>query len=394
VSRLPRQVRLFGVVSLFNDLASEMVYPLLPAFLTGVLGAGPAALGTLDGAAEMASAGVKLGAGRLADRPRTRGPLVVAGYAIAVLVRPLISLAGAAWHVVGLRVTDRIGKGVRTPPRDAMIADATPPDLRGRAFGLQRGLDHVGAVVGPLIAWWLLTAGGFAVPDVIAASVVPGVLVLALAMWAVRDGRNRSEPVRPLPTPTDSYRPAFTDPYRPGLPVVVIALFYLLRFPEALLILRAQDLGISVAAVTLLWAALHVVRSAASFVGGELSDRWGAAPTLRLGWVAYAAFAGAFAMARNVTAAWAAFLALGVVAGLTEVPERALVARLSGVHLGTGFGGYHAVTGVAALGGGLALGAAYARWGGAAALLVSAAGALAVAAVAGIVWNLPHRDAA
>jgi MFS family permease len=397
VSRLPRQVRLFGVVSLFNDLASEMVYPLLPAFLTGVLGAGPAALGMLDGAAEMASAGVKLGAGRLADRPRTRGPLVVAGYAIAVLVRPLISLAGAAWHVVGLRVTDRIGKGVRTPPRDAMIADATPPELRGRAFGLQRGLDHVGAVVGPLVAWWLLTAGGFDVPAVIRASIVPGAVVLALAIWAVRGGQGRSGAVEGIPsrpTPTDSYRPASLDRSRPASPLLVIAAFYVLRLPEALLILRAQDLGISVAAVTLLWAALHVVRSAASFAGGELSDRWGAAATLRLGWVAYAALASAFAMARTVTTAWAAFLALGVVAGLTEVPERALIARLSGARAGRGFGGYHAVTGVAALAGGLALGAAYARWGGAAALLASAAGALAVAAVAGIVWNLPHRNAA
>jgi MFS family permease len=378
VSRLPRQARLFGVVSLFNDLASEMVYPLLPAFLTGVLGAGPAALGALDGAADLAAAGVKLGAGRLADRPRARGPLVVAGYALAVAVRPLIAFTGAVWQVIGLRVTDRIGKGVRTPPRDAIIADATAPELQGRAFGLQRGLDHLGAVIGPLVAWWLLSRGGFDVPGVIAASVVPGVLVLGLAVWAVRDGRGRSESVgaRPLPTPPDSYRP--------GLPIVVIALFHLLRFPETLLILRAQDLGVSVAAVTLLWAALHVVRSAASFVGGELADRWGAALTLRLGWVMYAALAGAFALARDATAAWAAFLALGVVAGLTESPERALVARLAGGRTGSGFGGYHALTGVAALVGAIALGVIYGRAGGATALALSAAGALALAAATGV----------
>src|SRR3989441_7159399 len=143
-ARLPRQVKLFGAVSLLNDFASEMIYPLLPALVTGVLGAGPQALGALDGAADFAAAFVKLGAGRLADRPAGRGRLVVLGYAVAVLVRPVIAFAAAAWQVIGLRVVDRLGKGLRTPPRDALIADVTPPPLRGRAFGLQRGLDHAG----------------------------------------------------------------------------------------------------------------------------------------------------------------------------------------------------------------------------------------------------------
>jgi len=379
VNRLPRQARLFGVVSLFNDLASEMVYPLLPAFLTGVLGAGPAALGALDGAADLAAAGVKLGAGRLADRPRARGPLVVAGYALAVLVRPLIAFTGAVWQVIGLRVTDRIGKGVRTPPRDAIIADATPPELRGRAFGFQRGLDHVGAVIGPLVAWWLLTRAAFDVPGVITASLVPGVVVLMLAMWAVRDGRSRSESALPAPRV-----PTPTDPYRPSLPILMIAAFHLLRFPEALLILRAQDLGVSVAGVTLLWAGLHVVRSAASFAGGELTDRWGAAATMRLGWVAYAGLAGAFALARDATAAWTAFLALGVVAGLTEGPERTLVSGLARGRTGSGFGVYHGLTGVAALVGAIALGAIYGRAGGSMALALSAGGVLALIAVSGV----------
>src|SRR6266568_6569348 len=183
--RLPGAVKLFGLVSLLNDFASEMIYPLLPAFVTGVLGAGAAALGALDGAAEFAAAVVKYGAGRLADRPARRGRLVVLGYAAAVLVRPVIAFAGAAWQVIGLRVVDRIGKGLRTPPRDALIADVTPPALRGRAFGLQRGMDHAGAVLGPLVAWWLLASGAANLRGVIAASIVPGVLVLALATWAV-----------------------------------------------------------------------------------------------------------------------------------------------------------------------------------------------------------------
>src|SRR5881397_626554 len=183
--RLPRTVKLLGAVSLLNDFASEMIYPLLPAFVTGVLGAGPQALGALDGAAEFAASVVKFGAGRLADRPARRGPLIVLGYAIAVLVRPIIALTAAAWQVIGLRVVDRIGKGIRTPPRDALMADVTPTSLLGRAFGLQRGLDHAGAVLGPLLAFWLLTSRGTDVRGVISASVVPGILVLVLAMMAV-----------------------------------------------------------------------------------------------------------------------------------------------------------------------------------------------------------------
>src|SRR5213080_1959176 len=188
---LPRQVKLFGWVSLLNDFASEMIYPLLPAFVTGVLRGGPQALGALDGAAEFAAALVKLGAGRLADRPRLRGPMIVLGYCIAVVVRPVIAVTGAAWQVIGLRVVDRLGKGLRTPPRDALIAEVTPAELRGRAFGLQRGMDHAGAVLGPILAWWLLASGSANVRTVIGASVAPGVLVLLLAIWAVRNGGRR-----------------------------------------------------------------------------------------------------------------------------------------------------------------------------------------------------------
>src|SRR3989454_5937910 len=191
--RLPRTVRLLGAVSLLNDFASEMIYPLLPAFVTGVLGGGAAALGALDGAAEFAAAFVKFAAGRLADRAKRRGPLIVLGYAIAVLVRPVIAVTAAAWQVIGLRVVDRIGKGLRTPPRDALIAEVTPVELRGRAFGLQRGMDHAGAVLGPLVAWWLLTMHVAELRTVIAASILPGVLVLVLAAWAVRGGGRRGE---------------------------------------------------------------------------------------------------------------------------------------------------------------------------------------------------------
>src|SRR3989454_9643389 len=240
-----------------------MIYPLLPALVTGVLGAGPQALGALDGAADFAAAFVKLGAGRLADRPARRGRLVVLGYAVAVLVRPVIAFAAAAWQVIGLRVVDRLGKGLRTPPRDALIADVTPAPIVGRAFGLQRGLDHVGAVIGPLVAWVVLSRGAD-VRTVILARIGPGVLVTVLAAWAGRGGRRREgavgaqEPSAPLPPPTASYRP---------LPpaVIAIAFFYLLRMPETLMILRAQQLGIAGAVVPLLLAAVHVLKASAGF---------------------------------------------------------------------------------------------------------------------------------
>jgi MFS family permease len=381
VSKLPRTAKLFGLVSLLNDFASEMIYPLLPAFVTGVLGGGAVSLGTLDGAADLTSALVKYGAGRLADEPRRRGMLVIIGYAVAVLVRPVISLAGAAWEVIGLRVTDRVGKGIRSPARDAMIADVTPGELHGRAFGLQRGLDHAGAILGPLVAWWLLQSKTLDLRGVIGASIVPGVAVLLLAIWAVRsvgDGRRRQETVgetptsKPLPSPAVSYRPL-----HPAL--LAISAFYLLRMPETLMLLRTQQLGVTVTSVLLLWAALHVVRSSTSFIGGALSDRVGPGRTMWTGWVCYAAVAFGFARAASPAAAWALFLVFGVVAGLTESPERAIVSRLAGGKQGSGFGVYYAATGIAALAGGVLLGLATKYFGAPAAFLASAVLGVAVA---------------
>src|SRR5881398_798704 len=375
---LPRQVKLFGWVSLLHDFASEMIYPLLPAFVTGVLGAGPQALGALDGAAEFAAACVKLGAGRLADRVPLRGPMIVLGYFIAVVVRPVIAVTGAAWQVIGLRVVDRLGKGLRTPPRDALIADATPADLVGRAFGLQRGMDHAGAVLGPILAWWLLASGSAGLRTVIGASAVPGVVVLVLAVWAVKGGaatggigrQQAAIPSEPLP---------FRGLSRPSAPALLaISAFYLLRMPDTLIILRSQQLGVPVAVVPLLWAAVHVVRSASSFAGGAASDRLGPRQTMWLGWLVYAILAVGMARAGSAAAAWGWFLGLGLVAGLTESPERALVARLAGAHQGSGFGLYHGITGFAALVGGVALGGMFQRYGAAPAFFASATGGLAL----------------
>jgi len=374
-SRLPRQVKLFGWVSLLNDFASEMIYPLLPAFVTGVLGGGAQALGALDGAAEFAAAFVKLGAGRLADRARLRGPMIVLGYFIAVVVRPVIAVTGAAWQVIGLRVVDRLGKGLRTPPRDALIADVTPAELRGRAFGLQRGMDHAGAVLGPILAWWLLASGSANVRTVIGASIAPGVVVVVLAAWAVKGGAATGGKGRqPAASASDPMPPsaAFYRPLPPAL--FAISFFYLLRMPDTLIILRSQELGVPLAIVPLLWAAVHVVRSSSSFLGGAASDRLGPGQTMWLGWLVYALLAVGMARVATAAAAWGVFLLLGLVAGLTESPERALVARLAGPRQGSGFGIYHGVTGFAALVGGVGLGAVFQRYGAGSAFLSSAAG--------------------
>jgi MFS family permease len=375
---------LFGVVSLLNDFASEMVYPLLPAFVTTVLGGGAFALGALDGTADAAAALVKLISGRLADRAERRGPLIVGGYLLAAAVRPVIAITAAAWQVIALRVVDRLGKGLRTPPRDALIADVTPAPLVGRAFGLQRGLDHVGAIIGPLVAWWLLTRHAD-VRTVILASLVPGVLVVLLAYWAVKggEGRRRAAVVDSPVPPSAAFR-------RIPAPIIAIVIFYLLRMPDTLIILRAQRLGVAVALIPVLWAGLHVVRSSTSFLGGALSDRVGPSTTMWTGWVAYAVLAAGMAFASGPLAAWLLFLALGVVSGLTESPERALVSAAGGSRRGTEFGLYHALTGMAALAGGLLLGAVFQRASGTTAFYVSAAGALGLV-ILWPFWTRLHR---
>ena len=363
-----------------------MVYPLLPAFITGVLGGGAVALGALDGAADAAAALVKLVAGRLADRPSRRGPLIVGGYFLAAAVRPVIALTAAAWQVVVLRVVDRLGKGLRTPPRDALIADVTPAPIVGRAFGLQRGLDHVGAVIGPLVAWVVLSRGAD-VRTVILASIVPGVLVTMLAAWAVRGGEGRRGAAKEAAAET---LPTSAALRRLSPPVIAIGIFYLVRIPETLIIFRAQQLGIAVALIPLLWSAVHVIKSSTSFVGGALSDGIGPSRTMWIGWLSYVALAAGMAFAASPLAAWVLFLALGVVAGLTESPERALVSAATGGRHGSGFGVYHALTGVAALIGGIALGLVFQRVNGATAFIVSAVGALGLV-ILWPFWTRLHR---
>jgi MFS family permease len=370
---VPGAVKGLSLVSLFNDFASEMVYPLLPAFITGTLGGGAIALGLLDGAADLTSAVLKVVSGRLADRPGWRKPLILLGYATAVLIRPIIAVASSAWQVVGFRVIDRVGKGIRTPPRDALIAGITSPELRGRAFGFHRAADHFGAVLGSLAAWYLLERGAD-VRNVIAWSVAPGLFAFAVLAVVLR-GRG-AIPAPPRSGHSDAAGRVF------WAPVLALTALTFFRLPETLLLLRLQDLGVAVAVIPLVWAALHVVRSGSSYPGGWLSDHLGPRGSIAAGGALCAAVAYLLAEKLSPGLAIAVFLALGLVAGLTEGAERALVARLAPVRTGRGFGVYHAVTGLAALPAGLAFGAIYQNRGGGQALLASAIGV----GVATMVW--------
>jgi MFS family permease len=377
--RLPSVVRRLGVVSFFNDFASEMVYPLLPALVTTRLGGTAVALGALDGVAEAVAAVAKVVSGRVADRPRWRRALVLGGYAVAAVVRPAMGLAGAAWQVIGLRGSDRLGKGVRTPARDVIIADAAPHDMRGRAFGYHRSMDHAGAVVGPLGAWMLVSLAGLGPAEVIGWSIVPGVVAVLVVGWALA-GHGAAVPDTAAVAVAER---ASAPPRDARLVFGLIVAYAFVRMPETLLLLRLQDVGIPLATIPLLWAALHVVRSAASYPGGWLADVVGSRRTMALGWLTYAVVCAGLAWSEHLGASAAWFLVFGLVAGATEGPERSFVTAAGGVsRRGSRFGAYHAGVGLAALPGAVLLGGLYAAVGGGVALLASGAAAVALAAVA------------
>lgn len=378
---VPRGVKALGAVSFFNDVASEMVYPLLPAFVSR-LGGGPIALGALDGAAELVSAAIKWASGSLADRPGWRRPLVLVGYLVAVLARPLVSVSAAAWQVIAFRVVDRVGKGLRTPPRDALITELTASESRGRAFGFHRTADHLGAVAGAVAAWLLLSRGT-PVREVIGWSIVPG--LAAFGVLAAMFGWGRARRARadasapPMLTAADATGRVF------WAPVAALVALTLARLPETLLLLRLQELGVAVALIPLVWGGLHVVRSMGSYPGGRLVDRLGPRVTVAAGALLTALVVGWLARPLAPAAAIAVFLALGIAAGLTESAERVLVARLAPVRPGRGFGAYHALTGLAALPAALAFGTLYQSLGAPAALAASAIALVASAAAWSVV---------
>lgn len=377
---LPGPVKGLAVVSFLNDLASEMVYPLLPAFVTRTLGGGPVVLGALDGAADLAASGLRWWSGRRADRPGWRAPLILGGYLTAVVLRPVIGFASQAWQVVGIRILDRVGKGLRSPARDALIADVTPAGVHGRSFGLHRSADHLGAVLGSLLAFELLRRGT-AVRDVIAWSLWPGLLAFGVLVVALRLARGAVVATAdPDPPASGSAAPSA---------LVGLALLAAVRMPETLLLLRLQDRGLPIAMVPLVWGLLHIVKSIASYPAGVIADRFGVVAALGLGTLAYAGTV--LGMGRDLEpgVAMAVFLAHGLAGGILEPAERAAVARVAGSKRGRAFGTYQALAGAGALATGLGYGWIYQSVGGGPALMV---GALA-AATALFGWLVASRSA-
>jgi len=369
-----------SVVSFLNDSASEMIYPLLPIFLTGVLGAGAGFLGVIEGVAEASSSLLKLASGVISDRSGRRKRLVAWGYGIAAVGRPLISVVSAAWQVLAIRFADRVGKGLRSAPRDAMLAESVPAELRGTAFGIHRAADHAGAVVGPLVASGLLLLMPGRMREVFALALIPGLLTLAVVLLKVRETRMDPAPAAPQPERRPVLPPLRT--LGPGFSrfLGVLVLFALGNSSDAFLLLRARQLGVAVALIPLLWAALHVSKVVWSVLGGRMSDRTGPRGTIIAGWLLYAAVYAGFAVATAEWHAWALFVVYGLFFGLTEAPEKALVATFAPVGLrGSAFGWYHSAVGISALFASILFGVVWETFGSATAFLAGAGLALAAA---------------
>ena len=380
--RLRGNVLWLSVVSLLTDLSSEMIYPLLPFFLVTRLGAGAAFLGLVEGIAESTASLTKLWSGWLSDRAGRRKPLVAVGYGLAGFVRPLVAVATAPWHVLAIRFSDRVGKGIRTAPRDALLAASVPEQERGRAFGVHRAADHAGAVLGPLVALGLLLLFPGQLRLVFALALVPGVVAFVLVLTRVRetDVEVQAKPAQRAGGGLQS----FATPLSPRLRrfLIVVVLFTLGNASDAFLLLRAQQLGVSLALLPLLWAVLHVSKATWNLAGGALADRAGAGGTIVAGWVVYALVYVGFAFAGAEWHAWMLFIVYGVFYGLTEAPEKALVAGLSPAERrGTAFGAYHMAIGLAALPASLIFGAVWQYAGVTQAFLLSASLALAAALV-------------
>ncbi len=375
-SPLPPTVVLLGLTSLLTDVGTEMIFPLLPVFLTETLKASPAYLGLVEGAADTVSSLLKLASGVAADLSLRRKPLVLAGYALASVARPFVAIASRPWHVLAVRVTDRVGKGLRSSPRDALIADAAG-DHPGRAFGFHQAMDNVGAVIGPLLATTLIA---LSVPlrSIFWIAAIPGLLA-TLLVARVREPTSRRMAETAGATPQGGLRVLLAD-RRLVFYLVILALFSLANSSDAFLLLRARSLGLSTAAVPILWSVLNLSKVVWAYLGGDLADRVPRGRLIAAGWLIYALVYLGLAAATAPWHVWLLFVVYGIFYGLTEPVEKALIKELVPERRrGRAYGAYNFVVGVTALPAGLLTGALW-RTGGPTLALGTGA---ALAAIAG-----------
>lgn len=389
LTQLPRTVWLIGLISLVNDSASDMLYPLIPLYLSSVLMAGPRALGLIEGIAEATASLLKLFSGAMVDRTGRAKPWIVFGYGLAGLGRPLIAFVTSWTGLLVIRFVDRVGKGLRASPRDALLAASVGPDRRGLAFGLHRAMDNAGAVVGPLVAAGLL-ATGMGLKEVFLWSVVPAALCVVLAL-AIH------EPplVQPAARPVFDWRFGSLPPVLKRY-LAVVALFTLGNSSNMFLLLRAQELGLPQAQVPLIWAAVSAVAMVFGTPLSALSDRYGRRRVLVCGYLAYALVYGLLGTLGSAgPALWALFAFYGLFMAATEGVEKAMVADLAPAgRQGTAFGWFNLVTGLMLLPASVLFGWVYQAVSPLAAFACAAACALGAAALL-VLWVRPApRDLA
>ena len=379
-AKLPRTVRVLGLASLLNDIASEMIFPLLPKFLLVTLGASRTELGLIEGLADTTASVLKLVSGHWSDRLARRKQFVVAGYSLAALSRPVLALCAGAGQILALRLVDRFGKGIRTAPRDALLADSVPAGERGRAFGFHRAMDHLGAAIGPLLALgylsWAAPEGSsnaqleWALRSLFGGALLPGLAVVALVAWGLREPpRPAHDASRALSAETSPGSHAvpvdpalFTPPFRRFL--LSLGLFTLGNSSDAFLLVRAGEVGVPVAQLPLLWCVFHIAKTQGNLWAGRLVDRVGPRPLITLGWLLYLLVYLGFGWAQAPWQVWGLFLLYAGFYALTEPAEKTLVTQLTPAEVrGSAFGWFHGVIGLAALPASLLFGLLYDRLG-------------------------------
>ena len=381
---IQRNVYALGAVSFLTDISSEMIFPLIPLFVTTILGAGAHVLGVIEGIADSAASLMDIFVGYFSDKAGERKKFVTAGYGISAITKVGIALSTTWWHVLLMRGTERVGKSIRTSPRDAMIAESTPKELRGKAFGLHRAMDTAGAIIGPLLALAILSAIGSTEPGyraVFYASLIPAFLAVLVIFLFVREPKKDAvNPVAKRPSFWESLRQT-TREYRAFLSVS--ALFSLAYFSFAFLIVRAADLGVSAQDVLLMYVLYNVVYALSSIPGGMLSDRVGRKPVIAGAFIIYAAVCIGFAFATSWLHAALLFALYGVFVALDESVNKAYISDLvTEEKRGISLGAYNTLVGAVYLPASIVAGGLWVAFGPATTFLFAAA--IAVVSAIGI----------